>query len=191
MGKTEKLIEAMRKNKEPWMISEDSIAFMCDFVSKLEKPRVLEVGTYHGYSALHFSRVSKDVVTIEASEEGHEIAKNNLKIAKNVKCILGDAKEEIGRHGKFDVIFLDAMKSEYATYLQEGLKVLNHNGVVFADNTISHKDEMDEFFEYLKKSELVWKELKLGRGLVMITRNKLTEILITSHLLKFLKGKQS
>ncbi len=191
MGKIDDKTNEMRKTKAPWSISEDSIAFMRDFISKLDKPRVLEIGTYHGYSAMNFSKAAKEVVTIEIDMEAFEIAKKNLAIAKNVTCFLGDAINLIPTFGKFDVIFLDGAKKQYIDYLKKSIEALNYSGVIFADNTISHKNELKEFFNYLKSSGLIWKELNLGRGLVMITRSKLTEILINNHLLKFAAGEKS
>ena len=72
---------------------------------------------------------------------------------------------------KFDIIFIDGRKSEYKKYLILSLRLLNKDGLIFVDNTLSHKAKLNEFFEYLKKSKLDYKELDIGKGLMMIKRS--------------------
>jgi predicted O-methyltransferase YrrM len=60
------------------------------------------------------------------------------------------------------------MKKEYKEYLILCLALINKNGLIYADNTISHKNKMNNFFDYLRSSKLEWKELGLGKGLIEI-----------------------
>jgi len=70
---------------------------------------------------------------------------------------------------KFDLILIDAKKSEYKKYLELSLNLLNKNSLIFADNTISHKESMEDLFRYLKNSNLYYQELNIGKGLMIIS----------------------
>ena len=61
--------------------------------------------------------------------------------------------------------------SRVKKYLERVLGVLEDDFMIFVDNTISHKDNMCDFFDYLKSSEdLEWKETGIGDGLVVVKR---------------------
>ena len=156
-------------------ISNDSIKYMLKFIKKHNFKTVLEIGTLKGYSAMKFSAVAEKVVTIENSKINAKEAKENFEKlnVKNIELIYGDARTVMGNIiDKFDLIFIDATKVQYKEYLVLALKLLNTNGCIFADNTISHKEYMDEFFEYLKNNNIEYKELNIGKGLVLIYHNK-------------------
>ncbi|MGA8739473.1 MAG: hypothetical protein WB501_10660, partial [Nitrososphaeraceae archaeon] len=55
---------------------------------------------------------------------------------------------------KFDIVFLDATKSEYLKYLQliEQYGLLNKRAVVVADNVIMYEDEMTDYLDYVRNS---------------------------------------
>ena len=106
--------------------------------------RVLEVGMAIGYSVIHLARGMGDgglVVTIEPSEEmiarsedfvGRAGSRESLRIER------GFALEVIPRLAgeTFDMLFLDALKEEYAQYLELSLPLLRVGGVVVVDNLL-------------------------------------------------------
>jgi caffeoyl-CoA O-methyltransferase len=104
--------------------------------------RVLEIGMAIGYTALHLARAlpEGEVVTIEPSEEMIERSEHYLGRAGLrglVTIERGYALEVIPRlAGEFDIIFLDAVKQEYAGYLELSLPLLRAGGVVLADNLL-------------------------------------------------------
>ena len=160
----------LEENRQMPNISKDSIEYMLDIIKNNNLKKVLEIGCFNGYSALKFSTVAKEVKTIEIEKFNIELAKENFKKYKvnNIKILEGDAKQVLkSLNEKFDLIFIDAMKNEYKEYLILSLKLID-KGFIYADNTISHKEKMPDFFQYLKKEKLDWKELELGRGLVEI-----------------------
>ena len=131
---------------------------------------ILEVGTAIGYSGILMARLIKSnggtLTTIEIDEERYKEAQENFKKAglNNVKMILGDATEEIGKlNDNFDFIFIDASKGQYKKFFEDSYKMLNDGGIVFIDNimfrgylykeypkrfkTIVRK--LDEFIDYL------------------------------------------
>ena len=105
--------------------------------------RVLEIGMAIGYTALHIARSlpeGGEVVTIEPSEEMIERSEHYLSRAgfrEKVTIERGYALEVIPRlAGEFDIVFLDAVKQEYADYLEVSLPLLRVGGMVIADNLL-------------------------------------------------------
>ena len=143
---------------------------MLNIIKNYKLKKVLEIGCFNGYSALKFSTVARQVKTIEIDKKAIEIARENIKKynIENIEILEGDAREVLNDiKEKFDLIFIDAMKRQYKEYLELSLKLID-KGFIYADNTISHKENMGDFFEYLENSKLNWKELGIGRGLVEI-----------------------
>jgi len=173
MDKALKVINEMEKERQMMYLSRDSAEFLANICRKLKPENVLEIGTFQGYSALWLSLFSKKVTCLEIDKESIIIAEENFKKAgqKSISIIEGPAIETLKKlKEKFDLVLIDARKSEYAEYLKLVLKLTNEDALIFADNTISHKDSMLEFFEYLRNSSLYYKELNLGKGLVVISK---------------------
>ena len=172
MNEIFKVINELENDRQEMNISRDSIEFI-SVICKFSKPgNILEIGAFNGYSALWLSLYAKKVISLDIDKVSIKIAKTNFEKANcnNVETILGDAVETLKKlNKKFDIILIDARKSEYKKYLELSLKLLNDNGLIFADNTISHKDKMQEFFDYLNRSSVYYKELNLGKGLMVIS----------------------
>jgi predicted O-methyltransferase YrrM len=106
--------------------------------------RALEIGMAIGYSVIHLARGMEEgglVVTIEPSEE--MIARSEEFIGRaslrgRVRIERGAALEVLPRLAgeTFDVVFLDAVKEEYAQYLELSLPLLREGGVVIVDNLL-------------------------------------------------------
>ncbi len=131
-----------------------------DQVMAEHRPKsVLEVGTFVGYSAIRMGRllpkggrivcVDKDGKIAAVAEAN--IAKAGLKDSITVK--VGDARDIIPTlSGPFDVLFLDAMKSEYLTYLRLAEPKLHAESVVVADNVRSAAGDVTDYLDYVRKS---------------------------------------
>lgn len=105
--------------------------------------RVLEVGTFTGYSALSIAQVlggDGRVVTCEYDGATARVAQANLDAhpaGGRVEIVVGPALETIAwLDGPFDLVFLDAAKSQYCDYLDLVLPKLSPRGLVVADNTL-------------------------------------------------------
>jgi caffeoyl-CoA O-methyltransferase len=105
--------------------------------------RVLEIGMAIGYTALHVARAlpeGGEVVTIEPSEEMIARSEDYLGragVRGRVSIERGFALDVIPRlTGEFDMIFLDAVKQEYASYLELSMPLLRTGGLVIADNLL-------------------------------------------------------
>ncbi|HEY0077937.1 MAG TPA: O-methyltransferase [Pyrinomonadaceae bacterium] len=105
--------------------------------------RILEIGMAIGYSVVHLARALPEdglLVTIEPSEE--MIARSEQYLGRaglreRVRIERGTALEVMPRlEETFDMVFLDALKEEYADYLELALPRLRVGGVVVADNLL-------------------------------------------------------
>jgi len=114
------------------------------FMSRMLRPkRILEVGTYTGYSALCLAEGLSnegELVTIDKNPEVADIALRYFREAKLddiITRIEGDALKVIpGLEGQFDIIFLDADKENYPEYLSIVLNKLSPGGLLMIDNTL-------------------------------------------------------
>lgn len=105
-------------------------------------PRVLEVGTAIGYSALHMAEAldAGAVVTLERDPRRIARAGDFLEragVAEKVEIVEGDARETIPQlDGPFDLLFLDATKGEYGEYLELAEPLLSERALLVVDNLL-------------------------------------------------------
>jgi caffeoyl-CoA O-methyltransferase len=105
--------------------------------------RVLELGTYSGYSALSMAAAlpaGGRIDTCEIDERHAEVARRYISespFADRITVHLGPALETIERlEGDFDLVFIDADKENYVTYYEAVLPRLAERGLIAADNTL-------------------------------------------------------
>jgi caffeoyl-CoA O-methyltransferase len=105
--------------------------------------RVLELGTYSGYSALSMADgLPPDgrIDTCEVEERHAEVARRYIArsaYADRITVHLGPALETIARlEGEFDLVFIDADKGNYVDYYEAVLPRLSERGLIVADNTL-------------------------------------------------------
>ncbi len=105
--------------------------------------RALEIGMAIGYTTIHLARALGEdglVITIDPSEEMIKAADGYLERAglrDRVRIERGKALEVIPRlRETFDLVFIDALKDEYAGYLESVLPRLRTGGVVIVDNLL-------------------------------------------------------
>jgi caffeoyl-CoA O-methyltransferase len=112
-------------------------------VFALRPQRVLELGTYSGYSSLSMAAVlpaGGHIDTCEVDETHAAVARRYLDeagIGDRVTIHLGPALETIERlEGEFDLIFIDADKLSYPAYYDALVPRLSPNGIMVLDNTL-------------------------------------------------------
>ena len=113
------------------------------FIRMIQPQRVLEIGTYTGYSALCIAEgLSKNaqVDTIEINDELEskiQSAFTNSPYKENISLHIGDALSIIPTFPyNFDVVFIDANKRHYIEYYECALQKLKPGGFIIADNTL-------------------------------------------------------
>jgi len=130
---------------------------LAEIVKKTRPKRVLEVGALYGYSAILMAKNSPpgiEIVSVEKNPEHVRISKENIKRANmegNVKMVEGDGTTEVRKlSGTFDLVFLDAEKTEYLAYLKAVEKNLRMGSVIVADNVGIFKDQMQDYLDYVR-----------------------------------------
>jgi predicted O-methyltransferase YrrM len=132
---------------------------LIDVILEIKPRRILEVGTLVGYSAMLMGKqLERDahLITIEIHEDEAKIARENIsraEIPSTIDVIVGDAIEVIPKlTGKFDLVFVDADKTEYLEYLRLVEDKLHEGSVVVADNAGISADQMKDYLDYVRSS---------------------------------------
>lgn len=120
---------------------------------------ILEIGAAVGYSAMCFSEFLADggkIDTIERDEERIKEAKINFKnvgVGEKIKLYEGDAVEILPTlNEKYDMVFIDAAKGKYPFFLKEALRMINKNGIIFADNILYKGYVMSDYNKHKQRT---------------------------------------
>ena len=134
------------------MLSSKLQGQLLSFLSTLLRPAyILDIGTFTGYSALCLAEgLTKDgaLHTIELRDADAETSIENFKISKYADQIFlhrGNALDIIpSLNYKWDIVFIDADKTNYINYYEMVLPLLSDNGVMIADNVLFHGQVLEE-----------------------------------------------
>ncbi len=156
------------------MLSNGIQAHFLITISKMLQPkRILEIGTFTGFSAICLTQGMQAnglLTTIEKNTKHVKIAQDFFTKYKysNIQLIQGNAVEIIEKiDEKFDLIYIDADKSMYKNYYELLLPRLSENGWMLIDNTLWKglvtgapqepiTQSIQEFNEYLKLQTNIW-----------------------------------
>mgnify|MGYP000057609777 CR=1 FL=1 len=138
---------------------------------------ILEIGTSNGYSTLWLADAVRDtggsLCTLEIDKARKKAARQNLREAKLedfVRMEVCDAGEFLRDYSKyFDVVLLDADRSQYTAYWPHLQRILTKPGsLLVVDNVLSHADEVQAFIALVEAdknfSSMV---LDIGAGLLL------------------------
>lgn len=113
------------------------------FSQMLKPRRILEIGTYMGYSALCLAEgLTEDgkIITLDIDEQTNKIAQgfwDKTEFADKIEAKLGNAAEIIPNlDDVFDLVFIDADKAAYPNYYDLVFPKLRVGGVIIADNVL-------------------------------------------------------
>src|SRR5207249_2680964 len=99
-----------------------------------------------------------EIISVEKNPEHVRMAMENIRRANmegRIRVIQGDGVTELKRlSGSFDLVFLDAEKTEYLAYLKAVEKNLHKGSVIVADNVGIFKDQMQDYLEYVRNKGL-------------------------------------
>src|SRR5438552_3258776 len=130
---------------------------LAEIVKKTRPRQILEVGALYGYSAILMAKNSPlgiEIVSVEKNPEHVRISKENIKRAnmeRSIRMVEGDGRTELGKlTGSFDLVFLDAEKTQYLAYLKAVERNLHKGSVVVADNVGIFKDQMQDYLDYVR-----------------------------------------
>jgi caffeoyl-CoA O-methyltransferase len=130
--------------------------FLGSLVRTMRAPRVLELGTFTGYSSISIALALPPggrVITCDVNEETTAIARRYAEeagVADRIDYRLGPGLETIAQlDGPFELVFIDADKPNYVNYYEATLPLLAEGGLLIADNTlwsgrVADESETDE-----------------------------------------------
>ncbi len=170
--------------------------FMGLLVKLMGARRILEIGTFTGYSSLCMAMalpVHGRITTCDISEEWTNIAQrywDEAGVDNRVELHLGPALDTIdkllaeGQERKFDLVFIDADKENYVGYYEYALNLLRPGGLILVDNVlwsgkVIEADMQDKdtiairsFNEYLKNdTRIMLSMIPLADGLTLAVKN--------------------
>ena len=182
-----------KENNVPIM-EKEGIEFLENFIKENNSKSILEIGSAIGYSAIKMALIRDDIhiTTIERDKERYDEAVKNIKyhnLEDRINIIFGDALE-VEVEGSYDLIFIDAAKSQSIKFFTKYEKVLINDGFIITDNinfhglTFSEKPaptrnlrqmirKIKDYLKWLENNkEYSTKYLNVGDGIVISKRNK-------------------
>lgn len=145
--------ETWQKVLNPRMLSGAFQGRVLSMISKLINPKnILEIGTYTGYSALCLAegmQLDGKLITIDKNEELEDLQvkyfqKSDYK--NQIQQHIGNAIEIIPTlNEKFDLVFIDADKSNYVNYFNLIINKINKGGIILSDNVLWSGKVVEEF----------------------------------------------
>lgn len=130
----------------PRMLSGHTQGRLLSMISHIICPmRILELGTFAGYSALCLAEGLQEggkVVTIEKNDELEDFIRENLSLSEfgnRVELHIGSVSEVIPilpQDELFDLVFIDADKREYTANYEQLFPLVREGGIILADNTL-------------------------------------------------------
>ena len=160
--------ETFEKTKNPNMsVGHLQGSFLKLLVRITKAKRILEIGTFTGYSALSMAEVlpnDGELITLDIDPINTEIAKKywaNSSHGKKIKLIIGPAIQTINSlKDEFDFVFIDADKINYSHYWEAIVPKVKSGGLIVADNVLwsgrvlNPKDEESKALDAFNKLAL-------------------------------------
>jgi caffeoyl-CoA O-methyltransferase len=179
--------ETRERTKWPeMMVGEVEGRFLEFLVRSTRARRVLELGTFTGYSSLSMARGLPEggrVISCDVNEETTAIARRYAEeagLADRIEYRLGPALETLAElDGPFDLIFIDADKENYRNYYDAVLPKLADDGLILADNALRNgrvledgAEPMKAFNAYVLQDERVECVLLTVRDGILLVRKR-------------------
>lgn len=144
--------ETYLKVEQPHMLSGQLQGQFLSLVSHMLQPlKILEIGTYTGYSAICLAQGLKEggvLHTIDIDEEREEMCQRyfvEAGLSGKIKMHIGKAADIITRLDEvFDLVFIDADKTGYGNYYDLVWDKIRPGGFILADNVLFHGETLLE-----------------------------------------------
>ena len=159
-----RIIEEYAKENNIPIMEKSGIEFLTNYIKENKIKKILEIGSAIGYSAIKMALVDEDITitTIERDEKRYLEAIKNIKefeLEKRINIILDDAFN-VNLEEEFDLIFIDAAKSQYIKFFEKFKENLNTNGVIISDNLDFHGLVEGDYDSYSRNVKGIVRKLK-------------------------------
>lgn len=132
-----------KRSDSSMQIAPEQGQFMALLVKLCGARRILEVGTFTGYSALKMAEAlpaDGSLVALDINPDTTKIAREYWEragVGGKIELVLGPALQSLSTlDGPFDIVFIDADKSNYDNYYERGLELLRPGGLIILDNML-------------------------------------------------------
>ena len=145
----------------PHMLSGHIQGRFLSMLSYMLRPRrILEIGSFTGYSALCLAEGLTDdglIDTIEHNDELESLLQEHLSASpyhQKIRVHIGDALSVISTLSQevYDLVFIDADKRQYAQYYDAVLPLVREGGFIIADNTLWDGHVLDKAYDKDKQT---------------------------------------
>lgn len=129
------------------IIEDGGLAYLLKLIEEHHVKNILEIGTAIGYSALQMAAFDVSIDTIERDEDMITHAKRYIAAHKNghkINLIEADALTYKGSLKTYDLIFIDAAKSQYMTLFNHYKQYVSPDGMIVCDNLFFHHLDIDK-----------------------------------------------
>lgn len=158
--------------------------FLAMLVKLSSAKRILEIGTFSGYSALSMAEAlpeDGELITCELNERYEKLARTFFEKSEHghkITLRMGPALQTIDElKGSFDFVFLDADKVNYINYYEKVLPIMNSGGLLVVDNVLWSGDVLepsDEKSIAINKLNNIIKEDSRVEQVMLTVRDGLT-----------------
>ena len=169
------------------ILREETAALLRVCLKTKDKPKILELGTAVGYSALVMMDAIEgegEIVTVENFPPRIEKAKENFGASpyKDKICLMeGDGaeilEELLEKKEQFSFIFLDAAKAQYPLWFPSLLKLLSSGGILFCDNILQGELLLESRFYLERRQRTIHKRMREFLRLLQREKSLETSIL--------------
>lgn len=149
------------------IIRTDMQSFMKFLLAASQPMQILEVGAAIGFSALLMSTYAPQgchITTIENYEKRIPIARENIARAgkeQDITLLEGDARKILPTlTGDYDLIFMDAAKGQYLSFLPEVLRLLKPGGLLVSDNVLQDGDIMESRYAVARRNRTIHSRMR-------------------------------
>lgn len=183
--KTLKQIRAEMLNlpqNEFWPVGPEAGQFLMEQVAIHNPKKLLELGTSSGYSTTWLleglADQTAEIITIESNLDRYNLAQEffkqidhkNIKIS-HVRHHAPEVFPELNLEN-LDFVFCDAIKKQTLNLYQLLRSYMTPEAIFIVDNAISHKESMQDFYDYLNQNNIQYDLIDKGAGLILISNNQ-------------------
>ncbi|MDR8413253.1 class I SAM-dependent methyltransferase [Nonomuraea sp. 3-1Str] len=174
--------DATRQDRlERWRVLEPDAGEFLWFLAQSTGARIIvEVGTSRGVSTLWLADAARAVgghvlsLDTDADAQGHaRRTVTDAGLADHVDFRVEDGGTALARmpDGAVDLLFLDAERTEYASWWPHPYRVLRQGGVLVADNALSHPEEIAPLHDLLlRQPHVTVTTINVGKGELVALR---------------------
>lgn len=159
-------------------ISKENAQYLRTLIRENWAKKILEIGTAHGYSCIHFAdqihHLWGHITTIEFSQIAYEIASEHIsqsEFSDSISQYFWDAREIIPfLEETYDFIFIDGLKKASLDFLKLVWNKTSPSAIIVIDDVIKFRYKMEDLYEYVKQERISYEiqKIDLDDGIMII-----------------------